>query len=67
MNLIPVKSRAIRAVGYDNYTLAVLFHNSDTLYEHPGVPYAVFAALMLARSRGGSMGRYYNRRIRGRY
>lgn len=63
MALIPVSSRAIRAVGYDGYTLAVLFHTSDTVYEHPGVPYSVCLGLLQA----DSMGAYYNRYIRGRY
>jgi len=63
MALIPVNSSSIRAVGYNGYTLAVLFHTSDTVYEHPGVPYSVFLGLMQA----DSMGAYYNRHIRGRY
>jgi len=50
--LIPVDSEAIRAVSYDGYTLAVQFHSSDTIYDHPNVP---------------SMGAYYNCHIRGRY
>ena len=58
-----VNSSSIRAVGYDGYTLAVQFHTSDTVYEHPGVPYAVYAGLMQA----ASMGAYYNRYIRGKY
>ena len=63
MALIPVSSSSIRAVGYNGYTLAVLFHTSDTVYEHPGVPHSVFLGLM----RADSMGAYYNRHIRGRY
>ena len=63
MILIPVNSSAIRAVGYDGYMLAVLFHTSDTVYEHPGVPPSVYFGLMHA----DSMGAYYNRCIRGRY
>jgi len=63
MALIPVSSSAIRAVGYDGYTLAVLFRTSDTVYTHPGVPPWIFAALMDA----SSMGAYYNRHIRGKY
>lgn len=63
MALIPVHSRAIRAVGYDGYTLAVLFHTSDTVYMHPGVPPWVVAGLLAA----SSMGAYYNQHIRGKY
>ncbi|MCW5553320.1 MAG: KTSC domain-containing protein [Verrucomicrobiae bacterium] len=63
MSMIPVNSSAIRAVGYDGYTLAVLFHSRDTVYTHPGVPRWVFQGLMAA----ASMGAYYNQNIRGRY
>jgi hypothetical protein len=61
--LIPVDSEAIRAVSYDGYTLAVQFHSSDTIYDHPNVPYDVYEAFMNAPS----MGAYYNCHIRGRY
>ena len=62
MSLIPVSSSAIRAIGYDGYTLVVVFHNSGR-YDHPGVPESVFYGLMNA----SSMGAYYNQNIRGRY
>ena len=62
MTLIPVSSSALRAVGYDGYTLVVVFHNSGR-YDHHGVPCHVYAGLM----RSGSKGRYYNQYIRGRY
>jgi hypothetical protein len=60
--LIPVNSTAIHAVGYDGYTLTVEFH-SGRIYDHPGVPEAVFYGLMNAPS----LGEYYNQHIRGRY
>jgi hypothetical protein len=62
MTMIQVSSSAIRAIGYDGYTLAVEFH-SGRIYDHPGVPYEVYAGLMQASSKG----RYYTRYIRGRY
>jgi hypothetical protein len=62
MNMTPVSSSAIAAVGYDNGMLAVAFHNSGTYY-HPGVPYSVFLSLLSA----ASIGSYYNHYIRGRY
>ena len=62
MTLIEVNSSAIRAVGYDGYTLTVEFH-SGRIYDHPGVPHWVYAGLM----RAGSKGWYYNTFIRGRY
>ncbi|MBE0542278.1 MAG: KTSC domain-containing protein [Verrucomicrobia bacterium] len=63
MILIPVNSSAIRKVGYNGATLAVLFHTSATLYKHPGVPLSVYLGFMAS----SSMGAYYNRHIRGRY
>jgi len=63
MSLTLVNSSSIRAVGYDGHTLAVQFHTSDTVYEHHGVPYSVYAGLIQA----ASMGAFYNRHIRGRY
>ena len=62
MTLTLVNSSAIRAVGYDGYTLTVEFH-TGRIYDHPGVPYSVFAGLMRASSKGW----YYNTHIRGRY
>ncbi len=60
--MIPVNSSAIRAVGYDGYTLTVEFHNGRA-YDHPGVPYSVYVGLIYA----DSIGAYYNRHIRGIY
>jgi hypothetical protein len=61
--MIPVNSSSIRAVDYDGNHLFVQFHNSDTIYDHPNVPYDVYEAFMNTPS----MGAYYNRHIRGRY
>jgi hypothetical protein len=63
MTLIRVNSSAIRAVGYEGGTLAVEFHTSATVYDHPGVPYHVYVQFMNAPS----LGAYYNQPIRGRY
>jgi hypothetical protein len=62
MNMLPVNSSAIRAVGYDGHTLSVEFHSGKT-YDHPGVPDSVYREFMAA----SSMGAYYGRHIRGRY
>jgi len=62
MLMIRVDSTAIRAIGYDGYTLSVEFH-SGRAYEHPGVPESVYHGLIAASSKGA----YYNRYIRGRY
>lgn len=61
-SLIPVNSSAIRAIGYDAGTLTVEFH-TGRVYDHPNVPYAVFAEFMRASSKGA----FYNQNIRGRY
>jgi hypothetical protein len=57
-----VNSSAIRAVGYSGGVLIVTFTTGRT-YNHPGVPYSVYAGLMSASSKGA----YYNAYIRGRY
>lgn len=62
MTLTPVSSSAIHAIGYDGYTLTVEFRNGG-VYDHPGVPYEVYAGLMSASSKGA----FYNRYVRGRY
>jgi hypothetical protein len=49
-------------VGYDGHTLNSKFHRGK-VYDHPGVPYSVYAGLMQAASKDG----FYNRYIRGRY
>jgi hypothetical protein len=61
-NLIRVQSSSIRAIGYDGYTLVVVFHNSGR-YDHPGVPGSVYQAFLSSPSKG----RYYNKHIRGKY
>ena len=61
-SMIPVDSSVIHAVGYAGGVLTIEFH-SGRVYDHPGVPYAVFAGLMNASSKGA----YYNAHIRGRY
>lgn len=60
--MIRVSSSAIRAVGYDGYSLRVEFH-SGRVYDHPNVPYYHFEGLLNASSKGA----YYNEHIRGRY
>jgi hypothetical protein len=62
MTMITVSSSAIRAIGFDGYTLAVQFKNGR-IYDHPGVPWEAYAGLMNALSKGT----YYVRHIRGRY
>jgi len=63
MTLIAVHSSAIAAVGYDGYTLSVLFHTSDKIYEHHGCPESLYEEFMNAPS----MGTFYNQHIRGKF
>lgn len=53
MNMIPVSSSNLRAVGYDaaSQTLRVAFISSG-VYEYSGVPSAIHAGLMSANSHG---------------
>ena len=63
--LVPVDSSAIRAVGYDGHTLIVEFH-TGRIYDHPNVPYSVYAGLMRASSMGGLLQQKHPRQIQMR-
>ena len=64
MEMIPVSSSAIRAIGYDIETkrMKIAFVEGYA-YDFCGVPESVFNGLL----RAGSKGRYYNDHIRDRY
>lgn len=64
MEMIPVDSSAIEAVGYDPTTrrLCIRFKEGRT-YDFCGVPAQVYKALRAAASKGT----YYAEHIRGRY
>jgi hypothetical protein len=62
IEMIPVSSSAISAIGYDGDTLRVEFRNGRT-YDHPGVPEEVFYDFLNSASKG----RFYNNHIKGRY
>ena len=64
MNMVPVRSSDIAAIGYDatSGTLHIRF-NSGGLYAYYNVHDAVYRGLMGA----GSHGRYFHAHIRGRY
>ena len=55
ITMIPVNSKAIRAIGYDGSTLLVEFH-SGHIDSYPNTPPHVFEEFMQADSKGG----YYN-------
>ncbi|ELS01212.1 hypothetical protein Xen7305DRAFT_00009140 [Xenococcus sp. PCC 7305] len=64
MNMIPVRSSAICAIGYDSLTrrMQINFHDSGT-YTFCRVPQRIFDGFLSASSKGT----YYNRYIRDRY
>jgi hypothetical protein len=64
MELHPVKSSNIKAVGYDpdKNRLVVEFHSSKK-YAYDNVPPAVFTGFLEARS----MGIFFSRNVRGQY
>ena len=64
MNKNPVTSASLAAVGFDaaTQTLEVEFQG-DRIYHYYGVPWAVFADLQQADSKG----RFFNSQIRNRY
>lgn len=64
MEMIPVRSTAISAVGYDKITqqMRITFKQGDT-YNFCRVPESVFLGLMSASSKG----RYYDAIIKDRY
>ncbi len=65
MEMIPVRSSAIAAVGYDPNTgrMKIRFTSQGTTYDFCGVPQHIYNGLMAAASKGT----YYDRVIRDRY
>lgn len=64
MEMVPVGSSSIAAVGYDaeSQLLTVAF-KSGKVYEYYDVPFAVHDELVAARS----VGQHFNQHIRDRY
>jgi hypothetical protein len=64
MEMIPIRSTAIRAVGYEPTTqrMKIAFVEGHT-YDFCRVPEHIFIGLL----RSGSKGRYYNDHIKDRY
>lgn len=65
MELIPVESSNIAAVGYDGseQIIFIRFKGKEKIYEHHGVPAKVFNELINAQS----VGSYYARNIKKQY
>ena len=62
MKMVPVASRSIAAIGYENGALRISFRNGS-LYEYRGVPAQVVQALLCSASKGS----FYARFIKGRW
>lgn len=64
MEMIPLRSSAISAVGYDEQfgRMRILFHDGHS-YDFCRVPRYVFDGLL----RASSAGTYYNQHIKDRY
>lgn len=64
MQMIPVSSSAIRAIGYDPSTrrMKITFAQGHT-YDYCGVPEDIFKGLL----HSGSKGAFYNQYIKDRY
>lgn len=67
MDMIPVVSSNLSAIGYESHTLYVRF-NDGSLYSYDAVPVEVYQGLMNASSKGQYLatfvkGRYPYRRI----
>lgn len=65
MNLTPVTSSNVAAIGYDGseQILFIRFEGNDKVYEHHGVSYEIFNELQEAES----VGSYYARNIKKQY
>ena len=63
MNMIPVSSSNLVAVGYDEISKTLLIRFRNGTYAYSGVPQHVYESLMHA----GSKGRYHDTFIKDRY
>lgn len=57
MNMIPVNSSNLSAVGYEGNTPRILFH-SGWMYDYTGVPEDVYNNLLNASSKGSYHAEY---------
>jgi hypothetical protein len=59
MEMIPVQSSNLSAVGYDgnNQILRISFNNGS-LYEYTGVPESIYTGLLAASSKGSYFDQY---------
>jgi len=62
MQMFPVASSSLSAIGYENGTLVVAFRDGRA-YRYDGVPQGIADGL----ARAASKGRYYQAFVRGRY
>lgn len=65
INMIPVSSSNIVAIGYDTATLTLQVQFKNAVYQYFDVPLSVYEELM--NPPGGSHGIYLNSNIKGQF
>jgi hypothetical protein len=63
MQLQPVSSSCVAAIGYENGVLYVLFHNNPKLYALPNISYDLFLEFLDSTSPGT----FWNQHLRGKF
>jgi hypothetical protein len=63
VTLIAINSTAVAAIGYENGTLFVLFHDNPKIYPLPNVSYDLFQEFLNSTSPGT----FWNRYLRGKF
>ena len=62
MKLVEVKSSNIKAIGWENEVLRILFTNGR-IYDYKNVPLMVFNRMLMEESKGS----YFHRKINNKY
>lgn len=63
MDMIPVNSDAISALGYDDHKLYVRWKKTGKTYIHKNVPQSVYEQLLAAPS----IGKFFSAHVRNQY
>lgn len=64
MNIVPVVSNSISAIGYDDTTLKMLIaFKNNSAYMYNGISPEIYHAFLNAPSKG----KFYNQYIKGKY
>ncbi|MFD1416272.1 KTSC domain-containing protein [Oceanobacillus jeddahense] len=63
MNMIPVSSSDLQAVGYDSLTRRLVIQFTERTYEYSDVPESIYKGLMNSSSKG----KYHHEYIKNSY